>query len=120
MACFSGLRAGRTVAVVSESVRSAAPQLRDASRLADEDDLAHLVCCRDPAWLGGVLKGLCGVEDERVMLTAEVVCTMCLAEADRLRPGWRLEVDDICPVDGLACPDELAMLDVVSRRVLDD
>jgi hypothetical protein len=105
---------------VSESGLSAAARVRP-SRIADEDDIAHVVCCRDPAaWLGGVLKALCGAEEEDVMLTAKVVCSMCVEEINRMRPGWRSEVEDICPIDGRPCPDELALLDLVARRVLPD
>ena len=86
--------------------------------MADEDDTMHLVCCRDPAWLGGVLKAMCGWEGEDVMVTAKVVCAVCVEEVSRLRPGWRYEVEDICPVDGQPCPDEVARLEVVARRVL--
>ena len=86
--------------------------------MAREDDIAHVACCRDPAWLGGLLKALCGAEGEDVMLTAEVVCALCVAEINHLRPGRQFEVDDICPIDGQPCPDELALLDLVARRIL--
>ena len=86
--------------------------------MAREDDIAHVACCRDPAWLGGVLKALCGVEGEDVMLTAEVVCALCIEEMTRLRARWQLDEDDICPLDGAPCPDELALFDLVTRRVL--
>ena len=86
------------------------------------DDPGHLVCCRDPAWLGGPLKALCGYEEDgsAVGLEAEHVCQDCIAEAERLRPGFRLEPGHICPYDGKPCPDDLALLDLISKRVLPD
>jgi hypothetical protein len=87
-----------------------------------EDEPGHLVCCRDPAWLGGPLKAWCGYEEDRpaLVLDTDHPCTDCIAAAERFRPGWLQEPDYICPLDGKPCPDDLALLDLVARRVLPD
>lgn len=66
----------------------------------DEDEIAHLVCCRDPHWE----KGLCGAPSDEINLSATVICTMCIEEAERRRPGALWEDSTRCPMDGRPCP----------------
>ena len=64
------------------------------------------------------MRGLCGAEGDNAATYAEQVCSMCIEEAQRLRPGIMSEQEDICPLDGRACPDDFALMELVARRVL--
>lgn len=83
-----------------------------------DDEPGHLVCCRDPAWLGGTLRAWCGAESTRTGFANDAVCRRCVEAAERMRPGWYLEQENICPEDGRPCPDEIALLEMVARREL--
>jgi hypothetical protein len=73
-----------------------------AHRLVDQpDEITHLVCCRDESWR----TAFCGASDlEEINHGALHYCSMCMEEAERMRPGWLLEPDGTCPVDGRRCP----------------
>jgi hypothetical protein len=66
------------------------------------DDIAHLVCCRDVSWR----VAFCGAQETTVSPNARVVCSMCVDEANRMRPGVLHEQPPVCPVDGNACPPQ--------------
>lgn len=69
---------------------------------ADPDEIGHLVCCRDLSWS----RAFCGAEGDTINLAVEMVCTMCVEQAEVMRPGWMAEPEIVCPVDGQPCPDE--------------
>jgi hypothetical protein len=67
------------------------------------DEITHIVCCRAPTWR----TALCGAEDAtEINLAARHYCSICMEEAEAMRPGWLLEPDGICPVDGRRCPSD--------------
>jgi hypothetical protein len=68
----------------------------------DENELAHLVCCRDVTWR----VAFCGARETSINPDAQVICTMCIEEANAMRPGFMDGDRIICPVDGNPCPDE--------------
>ena len=79
----------------------------------DADELVHLVCCRDVSWR----RAWCGEESDRLSVSIERVCSMCLEEAERLRPGWASSPDgNVCPVDGNPCPCPAEVDDEIARR----
>ncbi|PNE32867.1 hypothetical protein AF335_15165 [Streptomyces eurocidicus] len=69
---------------------------------ADPDDIGHLVCCRDVSWR----TAFCGIEGDTINIAVETYCTMCLEQAEAMRPGWLADPGMFCPVDGQPCPDE--------------
>ncbi|GAA1165826.1 hypothetical protein GCM10009664_37190 [Kitasatospora gansuensis] len=69
---------------------------------ADPDDIGHLVCCRDPSWR----TAFCGIDSDTINLAVTTVCTMCIEQAEAMRPGFLAELGTNCPVDGHPCPDE--------------
>jgi hypothetical protein len=69
---------------------------------SDEDEIMHLVCCRDTTWA----VALCGESSDQINLAGTVVCTMCVDVAEQLRPGCLSQDPLICPKDGEPCPDE--------------
>ncbi len=48
--------------------------------------------------------------------SARHYCSMCMAEAEAMRPGWLLEPDGTCPVDGRRCPAGAEYDELVARR----
>ena len=87
------------------------PDVRSAYKLVSRpDDITHLVCCRDASWR----VAFCGAEDADVNPAAEVVCSMCLEEAQARQPRFGTEERLICPIDGTPCPDEAD----IDRRIL--
>lgn len=81
-----------------------APNVDTAARLRlshDPDEMAHLVCCRAP-WV----VALCGYRSDRVLFESTFVCTMCVEEAERLRPNWVDEDPMLCLHEDTPCPDE--------------
>jgi hypothetical protein len=79
------------------------------------DEVVHLVCCRDVSWR----RAFCGEENETLALSFEHVCTMCVEEAERMRPGWAHSGPvNTCPVDGPPCPAESELEDVIAERTL--
>jgi hypothetical protein len=69
---------------------------------AGPDEITHLVCCRALSWR----RAFCGVEQDTINATAELLCTMCVEQAEAMWPGWRADPETFCPVDGQSCPDE--------------
>ncbi|MFJ4715205.1 hypothetical protein [Streptomyces sp. NPDC088785] len=67
----------------------------------DPDEIGHLVCCRDASWR----TAFCGEEQDSVRLDATTVCTLCVEAVTALRPGFRFDPEQICPVDDRRCPD---------------
>lgn len=97
------------------STRTAPPlvdPLFEAVESADE--VVHLVCCRDVSWR----RAFCGEENDRLMSGSfDRVCSMCLEEAETMRPGWAaLPGGNVCPVDGRPCPSPAALDEETSRR----
>lgn len=83
--------------------RDARAQRRERLELDnDEDEIAHLVCCRSEEWL----VALCGEESTSVNLTPACLCTMCVEVANRLLPGCFQNDPLLCPIDHQPCPDE--------------
>jgi hypothetical protein len=70
--------------------------------ISDEDEIMHLVCCRDTTWA----VALCGEPSDHINLAGTVACTMCVDVAEQLRPGCLSQDPLICPKDGKPCPDE--------------
>jgi hypothetical protein len=69
----------------------------------DEDEIAHIVCCREPSWE----VAFCGEANDRINMNATMVCTLCLEVARSRRPDWDMCADPpMCPEDGEPCPDE--------------
>lgn len=79
-------------------------QTETTYRLApDEDEITHLVCCRDVSWR----TAFCGVQNtDAINPAAENFCTMCLEAIEAMAPGSLLSPGKFCPVDGNRCPDE--------------
>lgn len=68
----------------------------------DENDIGHLVCCRDPKWD----VALCGEANDRINVNVQMVCTMCIEIAKGF-PGWDPQAEPpVCIHDGEPCPDE--------------
>ena len=77
----------------------------------DQDDIAHIVCCRDPSWE----VAFCGGANDRINVNVTMACTLCLEVAKSRRPDWDMFADPpICPNDGEPCPDE----HVIDLRIL--
>ena len=77
------------------------------------DEVVHLVCCRDVSWR----RAWCGEENDRLAVSMEHVCSMCVEEAERLRPGWASSPDgNVCPIDGRPCPSQAELEDETARR----
>jgi hypothetical protein len=70
--------------------------------VARPDEIAHLVCCRDASWK----VAFCGAEGDEINPAAEVICSMCVAEARAMRPQLDQDDEPTCPVDGNPCPEE--------------
>ncbi len=68
----------------------------------DPDELVHLVCCRAESWR----TAFCGAECDDINPVATVACTMCLEEAEAMRPGCLAGAEIVCPVDGVPCPED--------------
>lgn len=106
-----------TAAVAQESSASpAAVELVRLRLIARPDEIAHLVCCRDVVWR----TAFCGVQSEEINPAAEMICSMCLEEAEALLPGWALGDTVVCPVDGNACPPEAEIDERIMREVHGD
>ena len=67
-----------------------------------EDEVAHLVCCRDPEWR----VGLCGEPGDSINLTSQTVCTMCIEIALQRLPTLFDNDPALCRMDHQPCPDE--------------
>ena len=77
------------------------------------DELVHLVRCRDVSWR----RAWCGEESDRLTASVERVCSMCVEEAERLRPGWASSPDgNVCPIDERPCPSQAELEDETVRR----
>lgn len=63
--------------------------------------LVILVCCRDVSWR----KTFCGEDGSEINPAAQIICTMCIDEAESMHPGWLSSGGILCPVDGNRCPD---------------
>lgn len=75
------------------------------------DEVSHVVCCRDEKWE----KAWCGFDlREANVNAAGDPCAMCMEVAKDLaaRRGAALD-EDLCPVDGTACPDWGTLFDRV-------
>lgn len=61
----------------------------------------------------------CGLDTrgQGINPAAEVICSMCLDEAERLLPGFGLGETITCPVDGNACPPESEIDERIMREV---
>lgn len=70
--------------------------------VARAEKITHLVCCRDVSWR----RTFCGAGQTQINLTATVICSMCLDEAEAMRPGCTSSIGEACPVDGNPCPDD--------------
>jgi hypothetical protein len=70
------------------------------------------VCCRDQPW--GV--AFCGTRSETVNMAAEHICSMCVAEVERLMPDVYEQSTPRCPKDREPCPSEFE----VHMRVMRD
>ena len=78
-------------------------QTEPAFRLvANADEIAHLVCCRDVSWK----RAFCGAEEVEINLAATIACTMCVEHAEAMLPGCLANDPLLCPVDTNPCPDE--------------
>jgi hypothetical protein len=80
------------------------------------EELTHLVCCRDHSWE----RALCGAEPLlHINLGAQFICTMCVEVCQAaLAAHPRSEDDnDVCPIDGRACPEDEELDDLIRRRL---
>lgn len=68
----------------------------------DEDDIIHIVCCRDPKWEAA----FCGSETDVINLTGNTVCTMWTEVARPRDSEFGRRDPAICPIDLTPCPDE--------------
>ncbi len=86
------------------------PELDEA-----DDDLDHLVCCRDD-WQ----TALCGADVSKapIVLFTDNICEPCLLEVDAFlqRRGAIEPVEGECFKDGTKCPDEDHVLMAVLNR----
>ncbi len=97
------------------STRTTPPLVDPLFEMADStDEVVHLVCCRDVSWR----RAFCGEENDRLTSAFfDRVCSMCVDEADAMRPGWAASPDgNVCPVDGRPCPSQPELDDETSRR----
>ncbi|WP_147264701.1 hypothetical protein [Streptomyces sp. NBRC 110611] len=95
----------RQVSSFAREQHVGAPEARteDALRLsASPDDIGHLVCCRALSWR----TAFCGAEGDTINPAPELVCTMCVEQAEAMWPGILADPEAFCPVDGQPCPDE--------------
>ena len=77
------------------------------------DEVVHLVCCRDVSWR----RAFCGEENQTLALSYEQVCTMCVEEAERMRPGWTSGPGaNTCPVDARPCPSPAELDALIADR----
>jgi hypothetical protein len=67
-----------------------------------EDDIGHLVCCRDPVWDAA----LCGAVADGINLGARTLCALCIEVALELLPSFLDNDPPLCPIDQRPCPDE--------------
>jgi hypothetical protein len=85
-------------------VHQAHPSHEPSFRLVnDEEEILHLVCCRDDAWE----VAFCGEPSDHINVNGNTVCTLCVEVAQQHRPGFNVFADPpVCPMDGDQCPDE--------------
>jgi hypothetical protein len=69
---------------------------------SNENDLLHLVCCREPEWKAA----FCGYETDVIDLTGNTVCTMCIEVARQRDSQFGTREIATCPIDLRPCPDE--------------
>lgn len=80
---------------------------------ADADEITHLVCCRDRPWR----IAFCGFEADTLNMAAEHICSMCVAEVERLMPDVYEQSTPCCPKDREPCPSQFEVDLRVMREV---
>lgn len=98
---------GATASAVQSAARL---DLRNA-----DDEVAHIVCCREPEWR----VALCGEAGDSINLTPQMVCTICMEVALQRLPTFLENDPTLCPVDHQPCPDEHEIDLRILREVTD-
>lgn len=110
-----GPREGYLPGVPDLSTETAAPLVDPLfETTGSTDEVVHLVCCRDVSWR----RAFCGEENDRMVSGSfDRVCSMCVDEAETMRPGWASSPEgNVCPVDGRPCPSAAELDAETSRR----